>query len=438
MTPTSDGLRLSWANEHLELVVDGDLRSAELSLLAMRTPSTMASLKGEERQFAIALEGLGWVRDAESSDGECTVEDLALVKSRAEAWLCGQGDEARTRLALQRAFDRDVPLTGSQPSSGVYEETLAVMLRALTWGAPHAKHILTEIAGNRCADRVHADLLAITDLAVVERVVWTALSLAACADGCDQHKWATEAIDSVERLSGLEVLHAAERALASVMIEHDPLLLQTISEGRVTDRAAAGIYLHQFFMTTRYLVSIAAWIRPSMGGRLSSEILGYLREEIGHEEHERNACRTLGLSEAEIVGFAPLPLFAAYPWVLDAIAREDPLAFCLCITLAEGLPDTKKPLLGVLRKQGVSHDALGAHQEIDEGRDHTRIAREIAARFPQIDGARATRAISNFMLAAQVSQTAWNEVARYAVDTANPRVPVPFGLSQEGLASLRS
>src|SRR5262249_46222675 len=153
-------------------------------------------------------------------------------------------------------------------------------------------------------------------------------------------------------------------------------LVQLIDRGVEIRKAAVGVYLHQYFITARYIEAVYAFLQQPLRADLKAAGTRYLLEEIGHEVHELAACRELGISAQEIDDFAPLPFFSAYPEVLGAVAEADPLAFCLAISVAEGLPGASKPIVAALAERGIVGSSLAAHQEIDERLEHGLVTRQ--------------------------------------------------------------
>jgi hypothetical protein len=72
----------------------------------------------------------------------------------------------------------------------------------------------------------------------------------------------------------------------------------------------------------------------------------------------------------------------------------------MALPLAEGLPGERKPLPGVLARDGLQDAAFGAHVEADMNMDHAWMARRIAALLGPLDAA-------TFRQAARLTATAW-------------------------------
>ena len=162
-------------------------------------------------------------------------------------------------------------------------------------------------------------------------------------------------------------------------------LLDLIGQSVEVRKVAVGIYLHEYLITTRYIEAIHAFLQNNLRADLRATGTRYLLEEIGHEVHELAACRELGVQDHEIARFAPLPFFAAYPEVLGAVGELDPLAFCLAVSVAEGLPGTSKPIAAALANRGVVENSLAAHQAIDERLDHTLMTRRLMQHIPWVE-----------------------------------------------------
>jgi hypothetical protein len=100
------------------------------------------------------------------------------------------------------------------------------------------------------------------------------------------------------------------------------------------------------------------------------------------------------------------------------------------VTLAEGLPGTRKPILERLLRRGLTSSDLAVHQQIDEEKDHSLIARSLVACFPHISKERAALAIRRFLVTAEISQRIWAEIAAYAAAADAPVPPTIFGMDR--------
>jgi hypothetical protein len=215
-------------------------------------------------------------------------------------------------------------------------------------------------------------------------------------------------------------------------------ILRAIGEGSEPHRAAAAIYLHQQFITTRYMEAFVSFLRFRLRGPLRRVGFEYLLEEYGHEVHELEACRHLGLKDEEIDRFAAMPLFEVYPDILAYLAEIDPLALCFCVAIAEGLPGEKKPLPDLLAARGLQDPSFAAHAELDVDLNHSRFPRQLLGTIPWLTGSGAVASLRHFLFVLEMSQLGWKYVARYAEDAALPLVPTAFGLSPESMRRLEA
>ncbi len=460
-----DGLRLVWQDAHLELAVEGALDDAAALIETLRQPDGFAAAMAAGQDLARGLDRMGWVRDAEPAASPGSQGDLTGIVARADAWIArtGQGDEIRACLRnglAERALALD-PVWLSRQDLALDHLGLTVSLAAIALHTPQALEAVRSLAAAP-SDRAAPEPAAGTGRPVegpqgssavsahaVEGLVWTCVALAARLAGGQgagpavdpltgtRPHWSASVPHALPDGSALDGLLSAERALERLLGSGQPRLLGAVGAGGdVAQRAAGGIFLHQLEMTTRWLVSVAAWLSPAMPPRLHRAILAYMVDEVGHEDHERDACLAVGLGEADMAAFTPLPLCGAYRLALDLIARTDPFAFGLCLILAEGLPGTRKPLIPALERQGLGGHELSAHQEIDEAGDHTMVSRQILSLFGPVSGDALRASILRFLLAARLSQTGWDEVAAYAARLDLPVAPRAFGLDATGLRSL--
>jgi hypothetical protein len=238
---------------------------------------------------------------------------------------------------------------------------------------------------------------------------------------------------------GLRTLVIAETCAERLMttLGRSPIL-DVIEHKMHSHRAAVGIYLHQYFITIRYVEAVLSFLRYRLRDSVRAVGFRYLFEEYGHEVHELEACRELGVPESAVRTFAPFPFFVAYPEILGLIAETDPLAFCLSITVAEGLPGANKPIVDALAAQGISGESLSAHQDIDVKLDHALFTRRLLREVPWIETTIARNAIRGFLYLVELSQLAWGQLACYAKATTHPLVPKAFGLTPSDILSLWS
>lgn len=76
--------------------------------------------------------------------------------------------------------------------------------------------------------------------------------------------------------------------------------MRVLDHGVAVHRAAVGVYLHQYFITIHYIDSVYAFLGQDPRPELRMAGTHYLQEEIGHEVHELEACRDLGVPDHAI------------------------------------------------------------------------------------------------------------------------------------------
>src|SRR5262249_47381760 len=129
--------------------------------------------------------------------------------------------------------------------------------------------------------------------------------------------------------------------------------------------AARAVYLHQYFVTQRYVECVMNFLRGPLRPTLKSQGMRYLLDEMGHDEHEREACLCLGISDDEIARFAPLPYFVGYVALLDHLALAMPAAFCMSVAIAEGMPGQRKRIADAINDAGYGDAVLQVHTDLD-------------------------------------------------------------------------
>jgi hypothetical protein len=369
-------------------------------------------------------------------NGRTYAEALARFADAADAYLRGGSDGLGTQ-ALADCISGDMAAFALSLMFYRWRRTSPCTLRIVhaVFQAAAASLDSSRTNATPNVDECDAEL---ADPSVVGKQVWSASALALLSVAQKHVSDSVTYMPSFHRGGpGLNILIEAEAAAERLMIARGPPpLLDVIGQSLEVRKVAIGVYLHEHLMTTRYIEAIYAFLQNNLRTDLKATGTRYLLEEIGHEVHELAACRELGVLDHEIARFAPLPFFSAYPDVLGAVAELDPLAFCLAVSVAEGLPGTKKPIAAALAKRGVVENSLAAHQAIDERLDHALMTRRLMRHIPWVEPAAAGRAIRRFLSIVELSQLCWRQLANYAQVPAFPAVPITFGISAADLLSI--
>jgi hypothetical protein len=483
MLTHGNGVVLRQAERALELLVDGNVEAAKSALELLCFPdsvqwSTMREVPDSDISTLVdALDRLGWLGEADQSGhAQITAEHNTLLDLLLSAtnWLVKANDAfessetgtqgSRNYLAVLTHFSKearelwqdrqryqrslDFGRFMSLGKEDVAAQALTLVLRAWQRTSPLALQIVAtafELALRRLENgenRTTAPLdrlgITMSDAQDVANQVWAAVILL-CLSATGE--WRARYPQFIPELDlegpGLRVLVIAETCAERLMVTlgRSPLL-DVIENKMYSHRAAVGVYLHQYFMTIRYIEAILSFLRFRLRDPVRAIGFRYLFEEYGHEVYELNACRELGVPESKVLTFAPFPFFVAYPEILGLIAETDPLAFCLSITVAEGLPGVSKPIVDALAAQGICGESLSSHQEIDLKLDHALFTRKLLHKVPWIETMVARNAIRRFLFLVELSQLAWQQLARYAEATVHPLPPETFGLTPRDVLSL--
>jgi hypothetical protein len=465
---------LSEGNRSLVLTVEaGDVDAARQLLEQLCQPDADAWIKlrgGHDlglAELVDRLDRLGWVREGDDS-GRAQLaneaDELQELLPRATGWLveaapcveamgCDTRNrrtyaEALARFADEAAADRrsfsdgfGIRAAADCVNGDIAAFALSLMLYRWRRTSPCTLRIVHAVfrAAAAFLDTTQTDTPpdiddcdeALVDAALVAKQVWSASALALLSAS---QKHVSDCVAFTPSFHcggpGLNILIDAEAAAERLMRARGPSpLLDLIGQSFEVRKVAVGIYLHEYLITTRYIEAIHSFLQNNLRADLRATGTRYLLEEIGHEVHELAACRELGVLDHEIARFAPLPFFAAYPEVLGAVGELDPLAFCLAVSVAEGLPGTSKPIAAALAKRGVVESSLAAHQAIDERLDHTLMTRRLMQHIPWVEPASARRAVQRFLPIVELSQLCWRQLADYARVPTFPAVPTAFGMS---------
>lgn len=101
----------------------------------------------------------------------------------------------------------------------------------------------------------------------------------------------------------------------------------------------------------------------------------------------------------------------------------------MAVTVAEGLPGTKKSISDALGQRGLMDDDLSAHEEIDLELDHQRYTRRFMKEIGWIDNQSGKRAISDFLLVVELTQRGWEQIVKFAESSEISFITKPFSIS---------
>jgi hypothetical protein len=475
----SRAVELVHGGRRLSLMVEGQLEGAAKLLEDLRRPRSAGwqapavPLPGPPGSLVETLDRFGWIRDADESGRAICSSERDSLESTAEqsvAWLRGAreclasaGDApAMTRFTeLLAAVARETRFLVDQRARGLLQRdffpgrlsglassvpgiALWIALRAWERTSPAALAVLVVVteramaadagsgpsAGGTAGPALIEETCWLTDVGGVRNQVWSACLLLAAAASSRAPIFDSFVPGVCEATSGPNTIVTAE-GCAELLMEAlgGSDLFRLIERRGVSGRVATGVYLHQYFITIRYIESVLSFLRFRLRNPLRRIGLEYLVQENGHEVHEREACRRLGVSDADLERFAPLALFEVYSDILGYVAETDPLAFCLSIAVAEGMPGQKKPIADALAAQGLNDPAFALHAELDLELDHSYFPRRLFSGIPWVGGAAIRDSVRRFLFVLEMSQLGWDQVARYAENELLPVVPTAFGLA---------
>lgn len=467
------GIILRQRGRELRLDIGGSMADAVATLSELRNPASalwrdFVGTGSEEsdlglRALILQLDQYGWI--GESDTGGLTgsgdiVREIEAQAGRAANWLreaeaeLGKAGPLSFRnllnetaslsrnLWLERASGSR-SLNSDRPSEPwnrtLWGEALLLLLRGWQRTSPLSlmtfARALDQVTADDEAPSIKVQLITGTepvyDFAEVEKDIWSAMQLLVqCHTDPRRANYLDFIPDEDVSGPGITVLVHAEAAIERLMLRLGTSpILKSIRTGEAPQKIAANVYAHQYYMTIRYVEAVCSFVRYRVKEPLRQVSMQYLIEEIGHETYELKACRSLGISDEDVFACAPLSSFVAYPEILALLAETDPLAFCLSITVAEGLPGTAKPIAGELAEHDISGEELKAHQTVDELLDHSVFTRRFLSQFRWIDGKSAARAIERFLFIAEVSQMCWFELDKYVRAADVPIIPMAFSLN---------
>jgi len=467
-------------NRETLIDVTGDVEQAVAVVERLRTDKQylFSSLAGQESpdvvELARGLDQVGWICESDLSGQDVydrTLLQLQSIVDDAENYLssikafCARSREGDQRFddvvaTVQRWSEKAQPLihwpnahcsawTGELgiPQLGRASAILKLLLHNWRITSPVARsiflHALAGLSDGRGAQHSRLDFgsasIATIDPMRIRSEVWSAcLFLLEALQGGAAFSAVSYKGSALQSTSGLNAMIAAEDCAEQFLAKKRNAVdvFDAIAHPQSGMSAAAGVYLHQYFVTQRYVDCVGNFLRSPLRPGLKAEGTRYLLEEVGHDEHEKEACLSLGLSEAEIMSFAPLPYFHAYVEILDYVATADPLAFCMSVAVAEGMPGQRKRLADAITAAGYGDEALQVHTDLDMALEHSRFPRLLISQVPWTGERELLDALRIFLVVLEVSQLAWVELANFASDVRELLTPKAFMFPPERMVRI--
>jgi hypothetical protein len=374
-------------------------------------PSTMAPLFQE-------LDASGWIVEGAQEAGSPPATCLDDVKS--ELWRAldqlGSTERQDVRAVMERALRQAQRIpSGASPRWKTLEEGVTVYtLSHLLVESPHATRTLVRsFLGHQERVAVSASSWP-TDMREVEIGISCALF------------WARQSVRSPTLLpsipsgprSSVITGDAAIRETEAVLREWEaaagpPKLIGKQWSKIAARRIAQGIHLQQYYVSLRYVDSVLPAARLCYQTELRRLVWRYLQEELGHEQYEMDACRSLGLSEDDVRSNVALPAFSAFHRVIACTSGADVLSWMLSIPLAEGLPYEVKPLPSFIGGLGLQDARLSAHVALDSAMDHAWIPRKMLHQFSSLEVDEWRTAMRKVGLVWALARAGWDQLVAH-------------------------
>ncbi|ETZ22829.1 hypothetical protein [Pedobacter sp. V48] len=470
-------------NRSLKIDIDGEVELGYKLIKRLTDPGDgiwhLDELKNNDIIDLITyLDRYGWIQDADKS-GEIEYQRLSKiylqVMTDANSWMLDTvktlnsiDEEKSTRLKKLTYFyftECNNLISSLKHGHRSYQclsdiiiseedsmELLAlnVSLRAWQHTSPKTLYLISKVLTNTIEniyedknnllndDKSIFELTGTEDVLAIKNQVWAFCCLMVKSIEMERkpmfRKFTPKEMNST---SGINAIIQAEAIGESLMnaIENTELL-DVINGSVYAHRSAVGVFLHQHFVTITYIDAILSFLRPQLNRKTKIIGFDYLLEEIGHDAHEREACILLGLTEEQIDTFAPLPFFTVYADIIGYLSEKSPLTFCMAILVAEGMPGEKKKIADALANQGIDHEELAVHTELDLSLNHTYYPRKMMSSFPWISGQNRVDATRNFLFILELSQLCWKQLARYAANEKLNDVPLAFKIPFSELRKL--
>jgi len=443
------------SDREMSMSVSGNAKACVDLLENLRIPDSLAwqniDAEGNEGvvQLVNQLQQYGWIEEASDTWQKQLHEDNSCLEKwfrDAVQWLKLIDDELdeaqkdrfnnnkkKMIMALKTGEWGNV---GGQFSS-VPERLLSIVSRHWRDNKPSvAKHLLMLLEGGDQSDVLspcHSTL-------AVRNRIWSALQLLVISvnTSTEETAWVEDSIIAPEN-SGINFLTFAEVESEKRLAEYGGgELFEWIKGEGQRDKSAVLIHLHQSIISKFYPHVVLEFAGLDVRDDLRDLAIQYFQEEVGHEKHELDVLKDLGVGEDQLAQFSPLPFFSVYCDVLSCLTIENPLTFLLCISIAEGLPGSKKKIAGLLKDLGLQSSHLETHTEIDVELDHGQFTRRFFSKLPWVDSAQGTDAIRNYLFMLRYSQLCWPQMVSYGRIFGDQWVPKAFTLSPADLLQIKS
>lgn len=415
-----------------------------LGLISENDDGGKRAVKAERAQLGRYREQVvSWLRDLDTLSDTNSLRTVArAVRQEARLQLRVHRSDvvSRTQGTLDSLDRGNVALEGSN----FYVRTLCYQLHCWRLRAPLSLTLLVlvlneflseseqgsePIAAYDDAEEIVEELAGGTYsiLDVEAHLTGAAMLLALATTPSSRFRLAPVAVRA-KRRSGLNTLLDAERYAADALHTLGESTYQrAIAAGENILRLAQGTYLQQYAVTRRFTEVIT----PLMGTRLRSplreSVFQYYAEEDGHEAHELEACKRVGIDERHVKQALPLPLFLAHVEALTHVASVEPVGFILCMMLAEGLPGTRQPVNGYFMTHGLvpeeDETAIRRHAVIDETLDHSTLARRMILTVPSVHPDAAARGLDHLRFMLELNHRAWEMLYDYCAVAEAPVCP---------------
>jgi len=423
---------LKHAANTISLEVSGDPRAAVAYLEELRNPNSARWSEGAaENPLLDELCACGWIGEGFARSQDDTHGDLGI----AQAWLGNglDGANGAMRATMTRFATEAVGLANSWSAFALVRDwpswrsvasgAFACQLRNWQRTSPAALHAVAKTFAALAKCEAPSPASYPPPSAGVREALWQSCILAASETASPD----VMDLPALEFAGGpaINLVTQAERATVALLESHgEDWISGILAEPDDVKKFAQATFLAQYHISLHYVACLAPLLRLRVGAEARSLFRAYYAEELGHEEHERAACRAVGLSDAQIDESTLPPLMGAYLDVMAYLAEIDPLPFCLCVIVAEGLPGRRKTLPEkIAHALGETGLDLGAHVEIDEALNHGQMARRLVRTFGTVGAADGTRALSRFLDVLYMSQAAWRELGVWSTAGLAPRVP---------------
>lgn len=223
----------------------------------------------------------------------------------------------------------------------------------------------------------------------------------------------------LEPSSGINFMVKVERLMNAVLENRgeSSLFKKISSDLDANSPLVRGVFIEQYHVNRRFVEIIAPLLNKRLTDPLRERMFKYYEEEHGHEEFELKTCRSLGISEIDLVNAYPLPLMQAYVDAFTIIADHDPVGFFSSAMITEGMigkPSLLYDYLGRIMADNQDYQQVArAHDNLNVDLNHAYLSRLFMGDIEMITPVSQQRAMRHVLYLLELNHRSLEQMTVY-------------------------